>query len=96
MKEINGVKRWKINSESCYHYWCISGTDCGRCISVCPFSHPNNILHNTIRHLIRRSNIVARFAFIADDWLYGRKPKPKKLPKWMKPSFKAAYTKGDE
>jgi reductive dehalogenase len=83
MKEINGVNRWKINSESCYQYWCTSGTDCGRCISVCPFSHPNNLLHNTIRHLIRRSNILARFAYIADDLLYGRKPKPKKLPNWM-------------
>ncbi|MFO8022336.1 MAG: reductive dehalogenase domain-containing protein [Perlabentimonas sp.] len=83
MKEIKGVKRWQINSELCYQYWCISGTDCGRCISVCPFSHPNNILHNSIRHLIRRSIFVARFAFIADNWLYGRKPKPKALPKWM-------------
>jgi reductive dehalogenase len=83
MKEIRGAKRWRINSESCYQYWCTSGTDCGRCISVCPFSHPNNILHNTIRHLIRRSIFVARFAFIADDLLYGRKPRPKKLPSWM-------------
>lgn len=83
MKEIKGVMRWQINSESCYQYWCTSGTDCGRCISVCPFSHPDNILHNTIRRLIRRSKIVARFAFFADDLLYGRKPKPKKLPPWM-------------
>jgi ferredoxin len=83
MKETKGIKRWQINSESCYQYWCKSGTDCGRCISVCPFSHPNNILHNTIRHLIRRSMIVARFAIIADDMLYGRKPKPKDLPNWM-------------
>jgi reductive dehalogenase len=83
MKETRGAKRWRINSESCYQYWCTSGTDCGRCVSVCPFSHPNNILHNTIRHLIRRSILVARFAFIADDLLYGRKPKPKKLPSWM-------------
>lgn len=83
MKEIKGAIRWQINSESCYQYWCKTGTNCGRCISVCPFSHPNNILHNTIRHLIRRSMVVARFAFIADDLLYGRKPKPRKIPTWM-------------
>ncbi|MEA3476717.1 MAG: 4Fe-4S dicluster domain-containing protein [Bacteroidota bacterium] len=29
-KVIDGVKRWQINSEKCFHYWCISGTDCGR------------------------------------------------------------------
>lgn len=83
MKEIKEVMRWQINSESCYEYWCKSGTDCGRCISVCPFSHPDNILHNVIRRLIRRSMVIARFAFIADDLLYGKKPKPKKIPKWM-------------
>jgi reductive dehalogenase len=84
MKLIKGVLRWQVNSESCYQYWCTAGTDCGRCISVCPFSHPNNILHHTIRRLIRRSSMVARLAYMADDWLYGRKPKPKELPKWMK------------
>lgn len=83
ISEIDGVTRWKINSELCYQYWCTIGTDCGRCISVCPFSHPNNILHNTIRYLIRKSIIVARLAYIADDMLYGRKPKPKKIPIWM-------------
>ena len=83
MKEVDGVLRWQINSEACYRYWCISGTDCGRCISVCPFSHPNNILHNSIRHLISRSRLIARFAYIADDLLYGRKPKPKEIPRWM-------------
>ncbi|HCT30423.1 MAG TPA: hypothetical protein DIW31_06755 [Bacteroidales bacterium] len=84
MEENNGVKRWKVNTEMCYQYWCVSGTDCGRCISVCPFSHPNNILHNVIRRLIRRSYIMARIAYIADDILYDRKPKPKPIAKWMK------------
>ncbi|MCJ7716385.1 MAG: 4Fe-4S dicluster domain-containing protein, partial [Anaerolineales bacterium] len=41
-KEDNGVLRWKINPESCYNYWTIIGTDCGRCMAVCPFSHPDN------------------------------------------------------
>lgn len=84
MKDINGVKRWKIDTESCYQYWCIAGTDCGRCMSVCPFSHPNNLLHNSIRRLIRRSFIMTRIAYIADDILYDRKPKPKPIPDWMK------------
>ncbi|RPH31952.1 MAG: hypothetical protein EHM93_11470 [Bacteroidales bacterium] len=85
MIESNGMKRWKINSESCYQFWCVAGTDCGRCMSVCPFSHPNNLLHNVIRRLIRRSFIMARLAYIADDLLYDRKPKPKPIPNWMKP-----------
>ncbi len=84
MEMVNGVKRWKINWDACYHYWGVSGTDCGRCISVCPFSHPNNAMHNLIRRLIRRSTLLARVAYLGDDLLYGRKPKPTSLPRWMR------------
>lgn len=84
MKEVAGVLRWQIDSNACYKYWCSAGTDCGRCMAVCPFSHPDNILHNAVRHLIVRSRLFARFAYLADDFLYGRRPKPKSLPKWLK------------
>jgi len=78
MQNRDGVLRWKTDPDACYHYWCTTGTDCGRCISVCPFSHPSNIVHNTVRHLIMRSKVVARLAVKADDLLYGRKPVPRK------------------
>jgi reductive dehalogenase len=83
MKDHHGVTRWKINSESCFQYWCTSGTDCARCMSVCPFSHPDNLMHNSVRRLISRSETIARFAYLADDFLYGRKPKPREMPGWM-------------
>jgi epoxyqueuosine reductase QueG len=38
MKEINGQKRWQINQESCYNMWRSLGTDCGICLTSCPFS----------------------------------------------------------
>jgi reductive dehalogenase len=84
IQEINGVRRWKIDSDSCYHFWCTSGTDCGRCMAVCPFSHRNNLFHNTIRFLIRYSCLVARIAYYADDLFYGRKPISKSQPEWMR------------
>ncbi|MCD4724644.1 MAG: hypothetical protein K8R63_07350, partial [Bacteroidales bacterium] len=79
-----GVKRWQIKQEDCYTYWCISGTDCGRCMSDCPFSHPNNFFHNMIRMLIRNSKVFRHFALKMDDFFYGRKPKPAPVPEWMK------------
>jgi reductive dehalogenase len=84
MKNIDGVERWRIDADSCYQYWCISGTDCGRCMAVCPFSHRNNLFHNIIRFMIRHSRLFARFAYHADDLIYGRRPKPKPAPEWMK------------
>ncbi len=83
-KDISGVKRWQIKQEDCYTYWCISGTDCGRCMSDCPFSHPNNFFHNMIRMLIRNSKVFRHFALKMDDFFYGRKPKPAPVPEWMK------------
>jgi ferredoxin len=44
-EEIDGALRWRINAESCFRYWNRIGTDCGRCVAVCPYSHPNNPAH---------------------------------------------------
>jgi ferredoxin len=35
---IDGDLRWKIAQESCYERWRSLGTDCGVCLSACPFS----------------------------------------------------------
>ncbi len=82
-ENVDGVLRWKINSESCFTYWCTTGTDCGRCMAVCPYSHPNNFMHNFIRWGINNSYIFRRFALYMDDLFYARKPKSGKLPSWI-------------
>lgn len=83
-EEIECVKRWQISSEACYTFWCFAGTDCGRCISVFPYSHPNNLFHNVIRFGVRNSYIFRRLAIPMDDFLYGKKPNSKDLSDWMK------------
>lgn len=83
---IDGVLRWRIDSETCFLYWNTVGTDCGRCIAVCPYSHPDNPLHNLIRWGIGRSGAARRFALAMDDLLYGRKPAIQPWPDWMQPT----------
>lgn len=70
----NGVLRWKITPESCYHYWTVVGTDCGKCLAVCPFSHPDNWAHNLVRRGIRHSGAFRQAALLLDDFFYGKKP----------------------
>ena len=70
----NGVLRWKINPERCYHFWTVVGTDCGVCLAVCPYSHPDNWAHNLVRRGIRRSGFFRRAALFLDDFIYGKKP----------------------
>lgn len=84
IQEIAGVFKWQLNHEKCFSYWCISGTDCGRCMSVCPYSHPNNIFHNAVRWGIKNNVLFSNIALKLDNIFYGRKPKPKKIPDWLK------------
>ncbi len=82
-EEIGGVLRWQINQEACFSLWTNIGTDCGRCISVCPFSHPDNLLHNVVRKGISNSSLFRTVALKMDDVIYGRKPHIAALPEWM-------------
>lgn len=80
---IDGVLRWRIDSEACFTHWCAIGTDCARCMSVCPYSHPDNWLHGLVRRGVGHSPSLRRLAVRADDLLYGRRPPPRPLPDWM-------------
>lgn len=73
---ISGKKitQLKINHEACFNYWCRVGTDCGRCMAVCPYSHPDNRIHNLIRSLIRQNPANRRLFLALDHWFYGEKP----------------------
>ncbi len=79
----DGVLRWKVDPEACFTLWTKLGTDCARCMAVCPYSHPDNLLHNAVRWGIRRNVFFRSGAVWMDDLVYGRRPPPKGLPSWM-------------
>lgn len=81
---IDGVKRWQIDQESCFDFWCQAGTDCGRCVSTCPYSHSDNLLHNIVRFGIKNSSVFRTFAAKMDDLLYGKIPVSQEQPEWLK------------
>ncbi len=80
---VDGALRWRIDIDRCFRYWNVIGTDCGRCIAVCPYAHPDTLLHNLVRAAIRRSGTMRRAAAWFDDLLYGRKPPIHPLPSWL-------------
>ena len=79
----HGVRRWKIDAEACFTLWTRMGTDCARCMAVCPYSHPDNLLHGAVRWGIRNNGLFRGAAVWMDDLIYGRRPPPKELPGWM-------------
>ncbi|MBI9046446.1 MAG: 4Fe-4S dicluster domain-containing protein [Anaerolineaceae bacterium] len=82
--ELDDALRWKIDGDGCLRYWNTAGTDCGRCLSVCPYAHENNIYHNIIRWGISHSYLFRRAANKMDDVLYGKKPALRETPEWIK------------
>jgi ferredoxin len=81
--ECDGALRWRINAEVCYRYWCVVGTDCGRCMDVCPFSYPDSLLHNIVRRGVRRSGAARRAAYWMDRVFFGSNPPQKRPPSWL-------------
>ena len=67
-----GTLRWRINPEACYTYWTQTGTDCGRCMSVCPYAYADALCHNLIRWGIRHSGFFRRAALVMDNIFYGK------------------------
>jgi len=83
-KEIDGALRWKLDEETCFRYWNAVGTDCGRCMAVCPYAHPDNLAHNLVRWGIARSGAFRRLALWMDDLFYGKKPAERDAPGWTR------------
>ena len=82
---VNGLKRWMLDAESCFDYWGKVGTDCCICMAICPFNRPNRSIHRLVRWLLRRS-IAARIVLpYLDNFIYGRKWRPREAPDWIRP-----------
>ena len=85
-ENADGTARWQIDSDACFLFWNRAGTDCGRCIAVCPYAHPDTLLHRMVRSGVRHSMLFRRAAVPLDDLVYGRQPAPASLPHWIPPS----------
>jgi reductive dehalogenase len=83
-EDEDGVLRWRIDSEACFTLWSKLGTDCARCMAVCPYSHPDNGLHRAVRWGIRNNALFRKGAVWMDDLVYGKRPRPKAELEWMR------------
>ncbi len=70
---VRGIDKWTTNVENCYSIWRFYGTDCGICMAVCPFSHPNNWFHCLIRKVVKFFPIFNRILLFFDELIYGKK-----------------------
>ncbi len=73
---IRGALKWQIDPVACFKFWNLSGTDCGRCMAVCPYSHIPLYSPGIVKFLVKKSGFARRAILRLDDFLYGKKPKP--------------------
>lgn len=80
---FNGTERWKTEEDSCFEYWSKTGTDCSICMAVCPFSRPDTFSHRTVRYLMEKSWAARTYFPEIDNYLYGKRWRPRKVPAWL-------------
>ncbi|MBV1757377.1 MAG: 4Fe-4S dicluster domain-containing protein [Dethiosulfatibacter sp.] len=79
--EIADIMRWQIIQEECYKKWRVLGTDCGICISSCPFS--SNIPEELI-DAYKKDPRNAEKILRHHEQKYKVRPFNKEKPEWMK------------
>jgi len=52
-------------------------------MKVCPYSHPDTLLHNIVRRGVRHSVLFRKLAIALDDFFYGTIPPIMDVPEWM-------------
>ncbi len=72
--QYRGVEKWKTEMDTCYRTWRLLGSDCGVCVKVCPYSHPDTFMHNLVRFAISRDPLSRKLMLLGDEIFYGKKP----------------------
>jgi reductive dehalogenase len=92
----DGTLRWKVDAEKCYTYWTKIGTDCARCMAVCPYAHADSPFHGLIRWGTARSGLFRRAVHWMDNVFYGKKPGPHPAPDWVRAAQGTAKDNGED
>lgn len=79
---IRGVKRWPLDGDKCRRYWDKIGGSCSICQAVCPWNHPSNVLHDTVREMAQNFPKLRRALILGEKVVYG-KYRPAPPPDWI-------------
>lgn len=80
---VRGIRRWHIDDEKCRGYWDAIGASCGICQAVCPFNHPNNLFHDSLREIATRISAMRSLLIWGENAFYHDKYLKAPLPEWI-------------
>ena len=82
---FNGLKKWKLDEQKCFHYWRAVCTGCGLCMAACPWTKPRTWLHRAMAVLATAKGPHQSLMARADKLFYGEfKSAPR--PSFIEPS----------
>lgn len=81
-KTTNNTYNWTIDVESCYAKWRYLGTDCGMCVSVCPFSQQLD----SIKEITSFNDNPKAIKKVLNEYTekFGKRPFVPGNPPWMR------------
>lgn len=81
-KETTTNYNWTIDVESCYAKWRYLGTDCGMCISICPFSQQLE----SVRTIETFNNNIDGIQAVLNEYTekFGKRPFSPGNPPWLR------------
>jgi len=68
---VRGVEKWSINPQACFRVWNETGTDCGICVSACPWSKPRTAFHGFAALLATKKKKAGWWMSRAEKLFYG-------------------------
>ena len=81
---VRGVRKWQVNAEKCLLYWGRVGAACAICQMSCPWSKPPSLFHTAVARAAISIPRIRPFLIRADDWVYGRRYRAKRMPTWAR------------
>jgi ferredoxin len=82
--EVNGRLVWKQDVYKCFRYWNAMGVSCTICRRACPWSKPRTQTHRMVGSLAAHIPIIRKPLILADDIIYGKKPRYYPPPEWLR------------
>jgi len=70
-----GVYRWEIDGLKCRQFWTKSGTNCGMCITSCPFNKARRTGYDAARLLVSRTPLFNRLLLTLNNMLLHNRSK---------------------
>jgi reductive dehalogenase len=71
-----GVKKWSVDAEKCFNFWCNQNSDCSICVRVCPYNRDFGRVGSRLWRWLAGTPL-RRVALWLSDWLsHGERVKP--------------------